>query len=133
MKALPNFFIVGAARAGTTSLHGYLSQHPEIFLTERKDSHFFTAHHFPGTGPGDETVNRRVIHDEEQYLQLFASARGKKAIGEASPFYLCLPEAAERIARAVPEAKILMILREPVARTYSAYTLLARDGRETLG
>jgi hypothetical protein len=73
-----------------------------------------------------------VICDEEQYTQLFAGARGKKAIGEASVFYLCFPDAAERIAQAVPDAKIIMILREPVARAYSAYMLLLRDGRETL-
>jgi hypothetical protein len=74
-----------------------------------------------------------VIRDEDQYAQLFANVRGKKAIGEASAFYLCFPKVAERIAQAVPEAKIIMILREPVARAYSAYMLLLRDGRETLG
>lgn len=132
MKALPNFFIVGAARAGTTSLDRYLSQHPEIFITSRKDAHFFATEHFPRTGPGDEVMNKKVIRDEEQYAQLFSRVAGEKAIGESSAFYLCLPGTAERIAQAVPEAKILMLLREPAHRAYSAYMLLVRDGRESL-
>jgi hypothetical protein len=129
---MPNFFIVGAARSGTTSLDRYLSQHPEIFITSRKDAHFFAAEHFSCTGPGDEVMNRKVMRDEGQYAQLFAGVTGEKAIGESSAFYLCLPGTAERIAQAVPDAKILITLREPVDRAYSAYMLLARDGREVL-
>lgn len=131
MSVMPNFFIVGAARSGTTSLNRYLSQHPEIFITSRKDAHFFAAEHFLCTGPGDEVMNRKVMRDEVEYAQLFAGVAGEKAIGESSAFYLCLPGTAERIAQAVPEAKIIIMLREPVARAYSAYMLLARDGRET--
>src|SRR5579859_4974857 len=130
---MPNFFIVGAARSGTTSLHRYLSQHPQIFMTHRKEVHFFAADHFPRTGPGDDWLNKRVLHDQEQYTQLFADVQGAKAIGEASVFYLCLPDSAERIAQAVPDAKIIIILREPVERSYSSHMMLVRDGRETLG
>jgi hypothetical protein len=57
---------------------------------------------------------------------------GAKAIGESSALYLCLPGTAERIAQAVPDARIIMLLREPAARAYSAYMNLVRDGRETL-
>ncbi len=132
MKKLPNFFIAGAARSGTTSLHRYLGQHPEIYLTPRKETHFFACGLLPSSfkGPGDERLNERIIRDEEQYAQLFAGARRAKAIGEASVFYLCYPATAERIAEAIPGAKIIMLLREPVERAYSAYTFLA--GRETL-
>jgi len=135
VKPLPNFFIVGAARSGTTSLDRYLSQHPEIYIIPRKETHFFAVDLFPSrfTGPGDERLNERVIRDEKEYAQLFASAAGAKAIGESSVFYLCYPEAAERIAHAVPDARIIITLREPVARAYSAYMFLLRDGRETLG
>jgi hypothetical protein len=129
---MPNFFVVGAARSGTTSLDRYLSQHPEIFITPRKDAHFFAAEHFPRTGPGDGVMNRKVMRDEEQYAQLFARLATEKAIGESSAFYLCLAGTAERIVQAIPDAKILMVLREPAARAYSAYMLLKRDGRETL-
>ncbi len=124
---MPDFFIVGAARSGTTSLDRYLSHHPEIYITPRKEVHFFAADHFPRTGPGDEGLNRRVIHEKEQYAQLFAEAAGSKAIGESSVFYLCFPGTAQRIAHAVPHARILILLR-----AYSAYMHLIRDGRETV-
>ena len=129
---MPDFFIVGAARSGTTSLDLYLSQHPEIYITHRKETHFFAGDALPPrfTGPGDERLNALLIRDAEQYARLFADTRGAKIAGEASAFYLCYPEAALRIKQAVPDAKILIILREPVERTYSAYMMLVRDGRE---
>jgi hypothetical protein len=133
MKIMPNFFIVGAARSGTTSLNHYLGQHPEIYIAPRKEVNFFTARYYPRTGPGDERINREVIKDEDQYVQLFAGVRREKAIGENTAFYLCYPGTAERIAQAVPDAKIIVVLREPVARAYSAYLYLVRDGREQLG
>jgi len=135
VKTLPNFFIIGAARSGTSSLDRYLSQHPEIYIAPKKETHFFAHDLFPPcfTGPGDERLNRSLIRDADQYAQLFAGVSGEKAVGESSAFYLCYPQTAERIAQAVPDAKILMILREPVTRTYSAYMFLARDERETLG
>ncbi len=130
----PNFFIVGAAKSGTTSLDRYLSQHPEIYIAPRKETHFFAADHFlpPFIGPGDEWLNKRVIWDKDQYARLFANVTGEKAIGESSVFYLCFPGTAERIAQAVPNAKLIIILREPAARTHSAYMHAVRDGRETL-
>jgi hypothetical protein len=129
---MPNFFIVGAARSGTTSLDRYLDQHPEIYLSPRKEMHFFAANYFPRTGPGDERLNKRVIFEANQYTQIFAEANGAKAVGESSVFYLCLPGTADRIAEAVPNAKIIIVLREPVDRAYSAYLHLVRDGREHL-
>jgi len=133
VQMLPNFFVVGAARSGTTSLDQYLAQHPEIFITSRKESHYFAADQFPPcTGPGDAGIRNLLVRDAGAYAELFASAAGKKAIGESSAFYLHLPGTAERIAQAVPDAKIIMLLREPVDRTYSAYMFLARDGREAL-
>jgi Sulfotransferase domain len=132
---MPNFFIVGAARSGTSSLDHYLRQHPQLYTTPRKETHFFASDSFPPyfTGPGDERMNELLVRDKEQYTQLFTSAAGAKAIGEASAFYLCFPEVAERIAQAVHDPKIIMILREPVDRAYSAYMFLLRDHRETLG
>jgi hypothetical protein len=135
LNTLPNFFIVGAARSGTTSLDLYLSQHPEIFITPNKETHFFAREQLPKrfTGPGDDSLNKLLIRDEDQYAQLFSKAGGAKAIGEASAFYLCYPKSAELIAKMVSDPKIIMVLREPVARIYSSYMFLLRDGRETLG
>lgn len=133
MNKMPNFFIVGAARSGTTSLDRYLSQHPEIYMAPRKEVNFFTAEHFPCTGPGDERINREVIRNKNQYTRLFAGVTAEKAIGESSVFYLCYPGTAERIAQTVPDAGIIMVLRDPVDRAYSAYLHLLRNGREHLG
>lgn len=129
---MPNFFIVGAARSGTTTLDRCLSQHPEIYMAPRKEVNFFSAHHFPRTGPGDERINREVIRDIHQYTQLFARVAGEKAVGESTVFYLCFPDTAERIAQLVPGAKIIVVLRDPVDRAYSAYLHLLRNGRENL-
>ena len=131
---MPNFFIVGAARSGTTSLDRYLSQHPEIYVTPKKETHFFAADDLPPcTGPGDERLSDLFIKDENEYAQLFASTGDAKAVGESSAFYLCFPHAADRIAQAIPDAKIIITLREPVDRTFSSYTFMLRDSRETLG
>lgn len=134
MSIIPNFFIVGAARSGTTSLEQYFRSHPEVYMAPRKETHYFAAHRFPACfkGPGDDNLNSKIVRDEAQYSQLFANAAGKKAIGEASAFYLSVPGTAEQIARAVPDARIIITLREPVSRAYSSYMLLRRDNRETL-
>jgi hypothetical protein len=134
VKTLPNFFIVGAARSGTTSLDRYLSQHPEIYVTPKKETHFFAREDLPlCSGPGDDRLSSILIRDEEEYARLFVKVKGEKAIGESSAFYLCFPGAAERIATTIPDAKILIILREPVERAYSSYMFMFRDGRETSG
>lgn len=132
---MPNFFLVGAARSGTTSLDRYLSQHPEIYISPRKETHFFAANYFcPGfRGPGDEKLNSLLIQDEDQYARLFTGVTKEKAIGETSAFYLSFSGTEERIAHAVPDAKIIILLREPVARAHSAYMHLIREGREHLG
>ncbi len=132
---IPNFFLVGAARSGTTSLDRYLSQHPEIFITRWKEGHFFASDELPDAykGVGDERLNGRLIRDPDQYARLFDGATGYRAVGESSVFYLCYPGTAERIKQASPGGKILIILRNPVERAYSAYGHLVRDGRERSG
>jgi Sulfotransferase family len=129
----PNFFIAGAARSGTTSLSHYLVQHPEVYMPREKEVHYYAADYFPCNGPGDERLNKIVIHDEDHYAQLFEGVMEEKAVGESSVFYLCLPGTAERIVQAVPGAKIIILLRNPVDRAYSAYLHLVRDGREPMG
>ncbi|WP_206881476.1 sulfotransferase family protein [Alicyclobacillus mali (ex Roth et al. 2021)] len=132
--AHPNFFIVGAAKAGTSSLDRYLSQHPDIYIPPKKEAHFFSIPDFPErfTGPGDEGMNLYTIRDEAAYLKLFDGVRGERAVGEASVFYLFYPGTAQRIYDAHPDAKILIMLRNPVDRAFSAYMHLVRDERETL-
>ncbi|MCL6547476.1 MAG: sulfotransferase [Alicyclobacillus sp.] len=129
----PNFLIVGAAKSGTTSLDRYLHQHPEVYMAPRKETHYFAAPEMPDRfeGPGDEPFTDNLIRDESEYEAMFEQVRGEKAVGESSVYYLYYPGAAERIARALPDVKIIMVLRDPVERAYSAYMHLIRDGRET--
>ncbi|MDQ3821894.1 MAG: sulfotransferase [Actinomycetota bacterium] len=116
----PNLFVVGAARAGTTSLLRYLGEHPDVFMTRFKEPHFFSRHR-PSLAP--------YVHDEAAYLRLFASARTPFR-GEASTSYLWAEPAAARIERASPEAKILISVRDPVERSHSFYWHRVRRGLE---
>jgi hypothetical protein len=120
----PNFFIVGAASSGTTSLFTYLKQHPEVFLPALKEPHYF-AQLRPSY---EQRYLFTYVSTESDYLALFSKAGGCKAIGEASPSYLWCPEAPARIARAVPAARIIILLRDPVERAYSHYLMNLREG-----
>lgn len=122
----PNFFIVGVAKAGTTSLYEWLKQHPQVYMSAAKEPRFFSSDLPHPTG--------LVIKDEHEYLNLFSKASGYQAIGEATPsyfqFWRVVPD---RIRRAVPNARIIVLLRDPVERAYSAYLALYRAGREQQG
>jgi Sulfotransferase family len=110
---LPNFFVVGAAKSGTTSIYRYLRQHPDVYMPIVKELHWFSRLE-PNPRQGFHPIT-----SEEEYLSLFEGWRGERAIGEASPSYLWDPKAPERIQRSVPSAKILILLREPVDRAFS--------------
>lgn len=131
---LPNFLIAGAAKCGTTSLYHYLKQHPDVFMSNPKEPKFLSGRStWPGRGPGDDLVERSVIKSLRAYNALFEKAVGKAAIGEASVDTIFYPDySIPAIQRYLGDPKIIMILRDPVARAYSAYNHLVRDGRETL-
>ena len=136
---MPNFLVIGARKAGTTSLYHYLKQHPEVFMSPVKEPKFFALEgKLPDyRGPGDrwvmtQTSANRAVTDLDEYEALFDGASGEKAVGEASPAYLCNPVVPERIKAYVPEAKLIAVLRDPAERAYSAYMHQVRDGRETL-
>lgn len=124
----PNFFIVGAAKAGTTSLHAYLSVHPQVFMPSLKEPHYFAD--FELSPEFDNFLP--VIRRRRDYQDLFKDSGGFAAIGEASPSYLCDAEAAERIKSAIPNAKIIISLRNPVERAYSHYLMDFNRGSESL-
>jgi sulfotransferase family protein len=119
--AWPNLFVVGAARAGTTSLWRYLDRHPEIWMAPIKEPNFFSGVRRP--------LNPDV-HDEANYLRLFAPGAGSKLRGEASPSYLWSEGVPDMIKRVSPEARILVSLRDPVERTYSGYWYCVLLGME---
>jgi hypothetical protein len=132
---LPNFILIGAAKAGTSSLFSYLGQHPDVFLSSTKEPNFFA---FAGAevayeGPGDSIINQASVTSLDEYKGLFRSAKRQSAIGEASTLYLYLPSAAPCIRREIPGVRLIAILRDPTERAYSSYLHMARDGREPLG
>jgi len=124
----PNFFIVGAQNSGTTSLYGYLKQHPDVFMPALKEPHYFAQI----TPSREQRYLRTIIRDKAAYLRLFDKGRDHKAIGEASPSYLWEPKAPYRIRNAVPHAKIIILLRDPVERAYSHYLMDVREGLQEL-
>jgi len=134
MSTWPNFFIIGAGKAGTTSLYYYLKQHPEVFMSRFKEPKFFAleGHALDFKGPHDERIRRGTTTTLAEYLELFAAVKDEKAIGEASTVYLGDPRAPAAIARRLPEAKIVAILRHPAERAFSAYQHLLRDAYEPL-
>jgi Sulfotransferase family len=131
---LPNFFIIGAAKSGTTALYYYLKQHPQIYMSAVKEPRFFAFEPEDLTfgGPGDMELHRRTIVNMDKYLALFRDVSDELAVGEASPVYLCSPKAARRIRSLVPDARLITILRHPVERAYSHFLHQIRDGVETL-
>lgn len=130
---MPNFLIIGAAKSGTTSLYYILKQHPEVFMSPVKEPHFFSHEgERPNfRGPGDDLgMNRNAITSIKGYRALFRGVTNEKAVGEASTTYLSNPNAAGRIKKQIPDARLIAMLRNPVDRAYSAFMHLSRDGRE---
>ena len=133
--ALPNLFVVGAPKCGTTSLHGYLDQHPHIAMSAVKEPKYFLARgRRPAhRGPGDERAIRGYVVDRGAYEALFRYPPGPGGYaGESSPYYLWDPEAAPRIRELVPDARLVAVLREPTLRAYSNWADLKEQGREKL-
>jgi hypothetical protein len=122
----PNFFLVGAAKSGSTSLVEYLRQHPDVFMPDGRDFLTKEPMHFCEPIPPWQAKYR----DFNTYLSLFAEAGNRKAIGEGSVAYLASPGAETRIQARYPHAKIIIVLRNPADRVYSWYTFLCHLGLE---
>lgn len=115
-SARPDFLVVGAQKAGTTSLFRYLSSHPDIYMPPEKEVNYWS----------DPAAVRLGI---DWYLsEYFSKARNRQIWGEASVQYMCIPEVAARIREARPSTKILAILRNPIDRALSHYRMLHRRG-----
>lgn len=125
--ALPNFLIIGAPKCGTTSLHDYLKQHPDIYMPELKEPRFFS---FNEDNPEHwEKAGRTFpITRWEQYVSLFSGVKDEAAIGEASPGYLNSGFAPDKIKCYLGNVKLIAVLRNPVDRTYSEYLMRVRSG-----
>jgi hypothetical protein len=147
--AAPNFFIVGAPKAGSTALYHYLEQHAQIYLSPLKEPNFFASElRIDNFRESDRPRIRRemralqaylqgdlrekrfggLIATWEDYLQLFRNVSGEVAIGEATPCYLWSETASRNIAQRIPHAKIIMSLRNPADRAFSQYLHMMTTG-----
>jgi hypothetical protein len=124
---MPDFFIAGHQKCGTTALYLMLSEHPQIFMPEFKEPRYFA----PELRPPLENETPDRPQKLESYLALFADARPDQRAGEASPQYLRSPTAAARIAELQPDARMIVILREPAAFLRSFHMQMVASHVET--
>lgn len=117
VQRLPNFFVLGAAKCGTTSLHGYLRQHPEIHMSAVKEPSFFCREF-------------QVVRNPIDYLKLFECGEERTAVGEASHVYFSNPDTPSALRALFPEAKFILILRNPTLRSHSLYQFMRKLGYE---
>ncbi len=135
---LPDFLVIGAFKSGTTSLMNYLSQHPEIVVPWLQEPNFFGSEEFSlnldgskgARRDGDGAYGRRRTSTLAQYTNLFAEAPDDCIVGESSPQYLTHPAACGRIRSLLPDCKLVAILRNPIDRAFSDYSMFVRDGIE---
>jgi len=125
MDRWPNFFIVGAPKAGTTSLYVYLKDVPGIYMSPVKEPFYFSNATNPKNSP------EKIISDKKEYLALFKKVTNEKIIGEASTSYLDDPQAPIQIHNVCPNAFILISLRDPIEAFFSSYLMMKRRGRIT--
>ncbi len=133
---LPQFFIIGAPKAGTTALHAAIATHPQIFMAKVKEPKFFLydgTRPVPTRGQGDAHGTKESIWRRDRYEELFAGAPIGAIPGESTAFYLQDPVALARIRREIPDAKLIAIIRDPVDRAYSNWLHLWADGLEPIG
>lgn len=149
----PNFFVVGAGKCGTTTLYHFLNQHPDVYMSPIKEPNHFCTDFKPEefseenkaierskniniekyvNGPMDVSRFGYFVTNPVHYKLLFKNVKNEKAIGEISNAYLFSEVAAQNIKNEVPDAKIIIILRNPVERLISHYKANIRDGRAIL-
>lgn len=131
-KPGPNLFVVGAPRCGTTALHSLLAQHPEAFMSAVKEPHFFAAEL---NRRYEQHVGRRIpslYRSLDDYLELFARGAEARVRGESSVYYLYSDATADAIHAHAPEARIVIMVREPVGFLHSLHGRLCSMGDETV-
>ncbi len=117
-----NFMIAGTQKGGTTALHAFLVRHPDICMARNKEVHFFDQDEFFEGGEPSY----------DQYTKAFPDYTGQKLVGEATPSYMFAPHVAERLHRYNPALKLIFVLRDPVERAFSHYSMVVKAGVEPL-
>lgn len=112
---LPTFIVAGAQKGGTTTLHNMLGEHPQIHVSRPKELHYFDRHYRNGLA---------------WYAEAFRPTGEHRAWGESTPIYMYEPLARRRMCRDLPEVRLVIILRDPVARAYSNYWMNRSKGVE---
>lgn len=125
MDRFPHFIIIGAGKCGTTSLHDYLNQHPDIYICPKKETFFFID-----DKARENSRKWGSVTTLQEYIDLFAEAPESAILGEISTNYYACPESAELIKRTIPDVKIIAILRDPSERAFSSYQMFIRNGHE---
>ena len=131
--AMPDFLVIGAPKAGTTALHAALSGHPGLYMSAIKEPKFFLTDGPPptkGGGPGDALTYREHVWRRSDYEALFAPAPPGTLKGESTPLYLYDQAAMGRIRDTIPDARLIVIVRDPVERAHSNWTHLWSAGLE---
>ena len=123
---IPDFFVVGHPKCGTTALHQMLKLHPRIYMPDRKEPWFFAEELHESTPPRPEGTPRTL----EQYAEWFTGAEPGQLVGEATAYYLWSKGAAANIARVNPDARIIAILREPASFLRSLHLQLLEQYTE---
>lgn len=130
--SLPTFIVIGVAKAGTTSLYRYLDQHPQIFMYPEKGTNFFgyeDARDWRWQDEGDPPLLRHFrVRTLEEYDAAFEGVSDEVAVGEVSPQYFRCPTAAARIHEHIPDAKLVVSLRNPAERAFSGFLMRTRRG-----
>lgn len=120
-RAMPDFIIIGAQRAGTTSLYAYIAQHPQVLNSSKKEVHYF-----------DINYQKSDLWYRTHFPLVNSMKNGAYITGEASPSYLFHPQCSERIRERIPKVKLITLLRNPIDRAISHYFHELRNKRESL-
>jgi hypothetical protein len=132
---MPDFLVIGAPKAGTTALHAALARHPGLYMSAIKEPKFFLTDGPPPVrgGPGDVLTYREHVWRRADYEALFDPAPDGTLRGESTPLYLYDRAAMRRIRQALPDARLIVIVRDPVERAHSNWTHLWSAGLEPVG
>jgi Sulfotransferase family len=134
-ESRPDVLIIAAPKAGTSALHAALAQHPQIYASPVKEPKYYMCWDAPPPayrGPGDAHSNQEWIWRRADYEALFREAPEDALRLESTPFYLYMAGARRRIAEELPEAKLIVIVRDPIDRAYSNWMHLWVDGLEPI-